>query len=202
MNSNIVEWGVAGTQMPGEMLSGDLHLVKPFDHGALVAVADGLGHGEPAAEAAKLALNAVEECANEPLVRVLEHCSRKLCQTRGVVMSLAFFNALDNTMEWLGVGNVEGLLMRSAVDEKRTIEFLMLSQGLVGVRLPPLRAAIVKVAPGDTLVFATDGIRRGFEEGMILHDAPGRTAQGILARNCLGTDDALVLVATYKGRPR
>jgi len=188
--------------MPGETLSGDLHLVKPVDQGALIAVADGLGHGKAAADAARLALNAVEECAHNPLVRMLEHCSQRLLQTRGVVMSLALLNALDNTMEWLGVGNVEGLLVRSAADGKRTIESLTLSPGVVGTRLPPLRAAALKVAPGDTLIFATDGIRRGFEEEMRFFATPDKTAQAILARDCLGTDDALVLIATYQGRPR
>ncbi|MEJ2007957.1 MAG: SpoIIE family protein phosphatase [Acidobacteriota bacterium] len=95
MNSNFVEWGVAARQMPGESICGDLHLVKPVDKGVLVVVADGLGHGRPAAEAAELAINVAAECENESLIRVLEHCNRKLRQTRGAVMSLAFFNALD-----------------------------------------------------------------------------------------------------------
>jgi phosphoserine phosphatase RsbX len=202
MSPNTVEWGVAAKQLPGEALSGDLHLVKPTDKGILVAVADGLGHGREAAEAAKLALDAVDQSAQQPLVQVLEHCSRSLRRTRGVVMSLALLSALDDTMEWLGVGNVEGLLVREPSNGKPTIEFLMLSQGVVGIRLPPLRTTVVKVAPGDTLVVVTDGIRRGFDERVSLIGAPGEIARGILARDCLGTDDALVLVATYKGRPR
>lgn len=200
MNSNFVEWGVAARQMPGESICGDLHLVKPVDKGVLVVVADGLGHGRPAAEAAELAINVAAECGNEPLIRVLEHCNRKLRQTRGAVMSLAFFNALDNTMTWLGVGNVEGLLLHSVADGNRKKESLVLSAGVVGVRLPLLRAAVLQVAPRDTLIFATDGIRPGFEEVVTLSQSPDKTAQDILARDSLGTDDALVLVATYRGR--
>jgi len=188
--------------MPGETLSGDLHLVRPVDQGALIAVADGLGHGKAAADAARLALAVVEECGSDPLVRVLERCSQRLRQTRGVVMSLALLNALDNTMEWLGVGNVEGLLVRSTADGKRTNESLMLSPGVLGARLPPLRTAALKVAPGDTLIFATDGIRHGFGAEMSFFATPDKTAQAILARDFLGTDDALVLIATYQGRPR
>ena len=202
MNSQIVEWGVAAKQMEGETISGDLHLVKPSDNGALVAVADGLGHGKAAAKAAELALDTAGQCMHEPLIRVLEYCHQKLRQTRGVVMSLAFLNALDNTMTWAGVGNVEGLLVRSSPDGEPDHEYLGLSAGVVGVRLPSLRAVVLRVASGDTLVFVTDGIRRGFEERMVLFDSPGKTAQDILARDCLGTDDALVLVATYKGTPR
>ncbi len=188
--------------MPGEMLSGDMHLVKPLENGVLVAVADGLGHGEPAAQAAELALNVVEEHACEPLVQILEHCTERLRETRGVVMSLALLDALENSLQWLGVGNVGGLLVHSAEGGNRASDALMLSHGVVGLRLPPLHPAAVKVAPGDTLVFATDGIRAGFEERMIIFEKPDETAQRILARDGLETDDALVLVATYQGRPR
>ena len=202
MNSNVVEWGVAGRQMPGETASGDLHLVKPLENGVLLAVADGLGHGESAAQAARLAMNTVEKHSHKPLIQMLEHCDEELRETRGVVMSLARLNALDNSMEWLGVGNVEGILVRSAPDGGRSNESLTLSRGVVVAFLPPLRAAAVNVDPGDTLVLATDGIRRGFEDEIIFFKDPGETAQGILARDGLKIDDALVLVAIYQGRPR
>lgn len=202
MNSNIVEWGVAAKQMPGERISGDLHLVKAVDHGVLIAVADGLGHGKPAAEAAQLAINVAARCAYEPLIRVLEHCNQRLSRTRGAVISLAFFNALKNTMTWLGVGNVGGVLLRAAPEEKLPKESLVSSAGVVGVRIPRLRATVLHVAPHDTLIFTTDGIRSGFEEAINLSRTPQTIAQSILARDFLETDDALVLVASYKGRPQ
>jgi negative regulator of sigma-B (phosphoserine phosphatase) len=202
MNSILVEWGVAERRKPGETLSGDLHLVKPLENSVLVAVADGLGHGEAAAEAARLALSTVEEYSHKPLVQVLDNCSRRLRQTRGVVMSMALLNTLDNSMEWVGVGNVEGVLVRSSPDGKPARESLQLCRGVLGGQLPPVHTAALEVAPGDTLILATDGIRRGFEDGMVLHQRPEETAQGILARDGLETDDALVLVATFQGRPR
>ncbi len=200
MNSNLVEWGLAERQKPGETLSGDLHLVKPLETGVLLAVADGLGHGEAAAEAARLALNAVGEYSHRPLVEIMENCNRKLHGTRGVVMSLAVLNALNNSMEWLGVGNVEGVLVRSAPGRKPARESLLLSCGVVGGQLPPLRAAALEITRGDTLVLATDGIQRGFEDNMVLLKGPQETAQDILERDGLATDDALVLVATFQGR--
>lgn len=202
MSPNTIEWGVAAKQMPGETLSGDTYLVKPTDKGTLVAVVDGLGHGKEAAEAARLALGAVEQRAHPPLAQALEYCSRELRQTRGVVMSMAFLSALDDTMEWVGVGNVDGLLVRSSANGKRPIECLILSQGVVGVRLPPLHPAVLNVAPGDAIVFVTDGIRRGFEQRVRLPGAADEIARSILAHDCMETDDALVLVAIYKGKPR
>lgn len=202
LTPSTVEWGVAAKQMPGQALSGDSYLVKPTDKGTLVAVADGLGHGKEAAEAAKVALEAVERRAHIPLNQTLAECNREVRRTRGVVISMAFLNSLDGAMEWLGVGNVEGLLVRSEVNGNRAKEFLIRVEGVVGSRLPPLRIARIKIAPGDILVLATDGIRRGFDEGVGLSGTPVEIAQRILARDYLGTDDALVLVATYKGKPR
>ena len=202
MNSGFVEWGVAGRQMQGETLSGDLHLVKQRENEVLIAVADGLGHGQAAAEAATLALNTVDEHSGEPLVRIFEHCSRRLRYTRGVVMSVALLDAVEDSMEWLGVGNVAGLLIRSGADGICVQESLLSSHGVVGLNFPHPRATAVKVSPGDTIVLATDGIRRGFENGMVLFDRAEKTAQDILLRDGLETDDALVVVATYQGRPR
>lgn len=202
MNPNIVNWAVVSRQMAGESVSGDLHLVKPTEKGVLVVVADGLGHGRQAAEAAELAVNVASHCAHEPLIRVLEHCNRRLRQTRGAVISMAFFNASDNSMTWLGVGNVEGLLVRSSAGGNHIRETLALSAGVVGVRIPLLRSSALKVSPGDTLIFATDGIRAAFHQTVTLDQAPKTTAQGILDRHSIETDDALVLVARYRGNAK
>lgn len=202
MNSNLVEWGVAERRMAGETLSGDLHVVKPLGDSVLLAVADGLGHGAAAAEAARLALETVEACAHQPLAQVLENCNQKLHQTRGVVMTVAMLNALDNSMEWLGVGNVKGVLVRSMPGGKAVTECLLLSSGIIGGKLPPLRASALKISSGDTVVLTTDGIRQGFEDGLVLSASPQKTAESILRRDGLDTDDALVLVAKFQGRAR
>jgi len=202
LNSNLVEWGVAERRLAGEMLSGDLHKVMPRGDGVLIAVADGLGHGAAAAAAAGLALETVEQCAHQPLVQVLKNCNQKLQRTRGAVLTIAFLNALDGSMEWLGVGDVRGVLVRSMPGAKALTECLSLSSGFIGGKLPPVRAATLKIATGDTLVLVTDGIRKGFEEGLVLSARPQKAAESILRRDGLDTDDALVLVATFQGRAR
>jgi hypothetical protein len=87
-------------------------------------------------------------------------------------------------------------------DEKAVMESLLLSSGIIGGKLPPVRAAALRIATGDTLVLATDGIRNGFEDGLVLSARPQLTAERILRRDGLDTDDALVLVATFQGRAR
>src|SRR6266571_213760 len=107
----LIEWGVASLALPGEAESGDRHLVKPVGTSVLVAVVDGLGHGAEAASAAQAAVAALERHASESLVGLVERCHRALKGTRGAVMSVAAFSRHDRSMTWVGVGNVEGLLV-------------------------------------------------------------------------------------------
>lgn len=185
--------------LPGQVESGDRHVVQPFPNGVLVAAVDGLGHGEAAAAAAKLAVSVLERHAQEPVTALLRRCHEVLRGTRGVAMSLASLRAPDGMLTWLGVGNVEGLLLREAADSALRHEALLLRGGVVGAELPPLRASVIPVMRGDMLIFATDGIREGFTERLALSDPPQELADRILARHAKGTDDALVLVARYAG---
>jgi negative regulator of sigma-B (phosphoserine phosphatase) len=195
----LVEWAVAEKALPGEPESGDRYLVKPLPNAVLVAVADGLGHGVEAGAAAGIALATLERHAHEPVVSLLKYCHDSLTGTRGVVMSLARVDGLEGTMTWLGVGNVEGVLLRADAASGPARESLLLGRGVVGGSLPPLRAFLVPVRRGDTLILATDGLRSGFAEGVSPGDGPRQLADRILATHRRGTDDALVLVARYAG---
>jgi len=197
----LIEWGVASLALPGEAQSGDLHLVKQVATGALVAVVDGLGHGAEAATAARAAVAALERHATESPVPLVERCHRALQGTRGVVMNVAVFGRSDRSMTWLGVGNVEGLLLYGdgAARSGSRRAGLVTRGGIVGSELPRLHPVVLPVASGDTLIFATDGIREGFSDGLSLEASPQQLADQILARHGKGTDDALVLVARYLG---
>src|SRR6266550_950960 len=134
----LIEWGVASRALPGEAQSGDLHFVKQIGTGVLVAVVDGLGHGAEAASAAQAAVAALERHATESPMPLFERCHRALHGTRGVVMSVALFARPDRSMTWLGVGNVEGLLLRGdgAARSGAARQSLVTRGGIVGSELP------------------------------------------------------------------
>jgi hypothetical protein len=192
----LIDWGVAGVPFAGETESGDLHLVETVPTGVLVALVDGLGHGAEAAAVARTAVATLEQYAHEPVVALVQRCHHALGGTRGAVMSLAHFDSRAGTMTWLGIGNVEGVLLH-AEPSKRARESLLPRGGILGQELPPLRAVAVPVSTGDTLVFASDGIRGGFADSLPVDASPQQLADQILARHCKGTDDALVLVARH-----
>ena len=95
---------------------------------------------------------------------------------------------------------VEGILVSRESSGRPRQRTLLLRGGVVGSQIPPLYASLVPIRPGDTLVFATDGIRSDFARDLVLEDTPQQLAGRILATHAKGTDDALVLVARYLGR--
>ncbi len=195
----LIEWGVVSQAQMGYAESGDQYLVAPFPNGILAVVIDGLGHGDKAAAVSKTAVATLKDQPHSSLASLFERCHRKLRGTRGVVMSLASFNGSNNTMTWVGVGNVKGFLLRADVTAGPPREGLLLRGGIIGYRMPSLRPVTIPVKRGDTLIFATDGLRSSFAEKLTVSDPPQQIADDIFARYHRGTDDALVLVARYIG---
>jgi phosphoserine phosphatase RsbX len=185
--------------MAGQTTSGDRHLVKPFPDGVLVAVVDGLGHGAEAGDAAALAVRTLESYAEQPVTSLVKRCHEALRGTRGAVMSLASYSARDAMMMWLGVGNVEGVLLRRSDKTHEERQSLLLRGGVVGTQLPALTAAITPVRSGDILILASDGIRSEFARRVIGADPAQKIADRIMAEHRKATDDALVLVTRYLG---
>ena len=196
-----IAWGVAARPLPGQTVSGDRHLVQPFPNGLLTAALDGLGHGADAATAADIGIAVLEAHASEPIVPLVQRCHEALRTTRGAAMSLASFNTRDDTLSWISVGNVEGILLRTSdgTTALPTHEYVLPRGGVVGYRLPPLRTSTLGVRRGDLLIFVTDGIGEGFAETLPLTAPPQRIADYILETYAKSTDDALALVVRYLG---
>lgn len=192
-------WGAAGRPIAGESNSGDSYLVLTHADGLLMAVVDGLGHGAEAALAACAAIRAIEENGHQPLVPLFEHCHAALQGSRGVAMTVAHCSRSSGQLTWMGVGNVEALIVRVVDGEVVGTDHVMLRNGVVGMRLPRLQVSQQRVAPGDLLVFATDGIRSRFAADLDPRGTPCEIANRILDRHGRDTDDSLVLVVRYRG---
>lgn len=197
INRPLLDLGVATFTLPGEDGCGDQHVVMSFAGGVLVAVMDGVGHGAEAAKAAKIAAGILKSRPNEALAPLIKRCHEELRGTRGVVMSVASFNRLEKTMTWAGAGNVQGKLLSG--DTFSQPKPLLLSVGILGHQVAPVYPTMLPIEHGDTLIFATDGIREDFDRQLNLKQSPQQLADDILARSARQTDEALVLVGRYSG---
>jgi len=197
---NAIEAAVGSLPLPGETASGDRHVAVEIPEGVVLAVIDGLGHGPEAAHAAERAAAVIEDRAmDEPLLALVRSCHAALGGTRGVVMNLASIDVSQKTMTWIGIGNVEGRLLLKTNDRGYAQQHMLLRPGVVGQRVPNLQTSATRIARGDVLIFATDGIDPDFANDLDI-DAPAeRIADTIVARHWKHTDDALVLVARYRG---
>jgi len=201
MRAPLVEFGVAARKLAGQSECGDLHVVRDVPGGQFVAAIDGLGHGEEAAIAARMAADILIAASGAGPVELFRYCHETLRGTRGAVMSLVWFDGSDHTMTWLGVGNVEGRLLPSHSPEGAPGKSLMLRAGILGHNLPNLAVSVYPVGPGDEAILCTDGIDPGFTCPAGTHNSPQGAADRIMAEYSRDNDDALVVVARYLGTP-
>jgi negative regulator of sigma-B (phosphoserine phosphatase) len=200
MVDELIQWSVAAEVHQGEEQSGDHHFIKRLNGSLLIGAIDGLGHGQEAAEASRAVVAVLEAHCDQPLESLFRICHKGLAGTRGVVMTLASLNSVDQSLTWAGVGNVEGRLLRADKESSHPEETLLLRSGVVGYNLPStLTVSTLQIFGGDVLILATDGIRADFATKLHIGRSAYQIANDILARHAKGTDDALVVVARYRG---
>jgi negative regulator of sigma-B (phosphoserine phosphatase) len=197
----VLERGVAALAHKGEKRSGDVAVFAPSQHGGLVAVIDGLGHGDGAADAAEAAAKVLETWVDEPPQRLLERCHEELQRTRGAVMTLAWFDLGERTMQWTGVGNVEARLVRAGAGTDARHDSPVVLGGVVGYNLPQIRMQTIPLEPGDAVALATDGVAADYSMSLEPGVPAQQLAERVLERHGKGTDDALAVVVRYLGPP-
>jgi hypothetical protein len=112
-------------------------------------------------------------------------------------MSLVKLNYAQNSLHWLGVGNVNVLLLPGPQATQLKRKSIWLRGGVVGYNLPTLRPQSEPLAPGDTLLFTTDGIRSRYATDLPPHFTPQTLVQHIFHAHQRPTDDSLVLAVRY-----
>jgi negative regulator of sigma-B (phosphoserine phosphatase) len=196
-----LEVGTAGAPIAGEERSGDLAVLVPLQDGALVALVDGLGHGDAAADAAAAAAEILHAHPADRPQALFDRCHAALRGTRGAVMTLVWFElGATPRLRWVGVGNVEARLLRADAGRGgRHLSPLVLG-GVVGHQLPRgIRASTLELAPGDTVALATDGIAADFSTGLDPRLQAQPQAELILREHGKGADDALAVVVRWLG---
>lgn len=194
-----IEWAVAGQPLAGENESGDGWVVAGTVGATLIGVIDGLGHGHLAAVAAGQAASVLQDNPAEPLNALFVLCHQALSSTRGAAITLGVIDHAQATLEWLGVGNVAGSLVRASPAGPTVRSNVMLRGGVIGHQLSGvLRPEKTSIQPGDVVLLGTDGLRSGFDDRPDLSQSVAALAQDILVNRTKGIDDALVLVARYR----
>jgi negative regulator of sigma-B (phosphoserine phosphatase) len=197
----VLERGVAGKAHEGEGRSGDVAVFAPTSRGGLLAVLDGLGHGDAAADASEAAAEVITAHADAEPQRLLERCHEQLRRTRGAVVTIAWFDLEAREMAWTGVGNVEARFIRATDGPEARHDSPVVLGGVVGYNLPQVRLGTIPLQPGDSVVIATDGVAADYSVSLEAGITAQELADRVLARHGKGTDDALAAAVRYLGPP-
>lgn len=194
-HTGFIEWSVASRTHPDEVICGDAHFVKQTANGVLICVIDGLGHGPEAAEASRTAIGAISHHSDDAPEEIIALCHDALKATRGAVLSLAMLDSLRNSVTWVGIGNVEGMLLHP----EGKYELLPLRGGIVGCRMPSIQAFETPFSADDLLLMYSDGIASHLLDRIYVDRRPAQMVERIISNHAKNTDDAVVLVAGYHG---
>jgi hypothetical protein len=156
-----------------------------------VLVADGLGHGPQAAEAAQAAAEAFVESPFDAPEVLLERAHRRMAGTRGGAVAFARHDG-QGLLRFAGIGNISA----SLVGEESS-RGLASHPGIVGAQFRKAHAFDYPHVAGKLLVMHSDGLQSRWRLG----DYPGlwqrhpAVIAALLHRDyCRGRDDATVLV--------
>jgi hypothetical protein len=180
----LVDWAAA----PGSPSAGRRAVVRRFPGGVLIALVAGLGDGGDSQAAADTVASTLDGQASESPIALVERCHGGLASTSGAAIGLASLSGLDSRLTWLAVGDVKVVLLGAARPARPAVVAAPALLGAAGRWLPPLRAATLPAAAGDTLVLVAGRTRPIDDRDALAAAAPRDVAKRLL-------DDAMVLVA-------
>jgi len=177
---------------PGETVCGDAWSFRADGDNASVMVADGLGHGPVAAEAADAALAIFAARPADSPARMLTLAHDALRSTRGAAVAVAALDAGAGTLLFCGAGNIAGRLISGIGDRS-----LLSQHGTVGLQIRHLQDMPYEWGEHAILVLHSDGLATRWtlaDVGGLLQCHPVVIAGWLIRDQVRGRDDATVVV--------
>jgi anti-sigma regulatory factor (Ser/Thr protein kinase) len=140
--------------IPGERSSGDRWLFQERPAGARAIIADGLGHGELAAEAAEAAVRIARERPADPPPALLERIHQGLRHTRGAAVAVADVDPRARVVRFAGVGNIAAIVIPVAGPWNRMVSH----NGTAGHQIHKIVEFTYPWTAGSMLVMHSDGL--------------------------------------------
>lgn len=177
---------------PGEEVCGDAVAEEPRADGVALLVADGLGHGPGAAEAARAAVAAFRAGRARPVQRV-EVVHQALRATRGAAIAVADVDVQAQVVRYAGLGNIAGRIHAGGA-----VQHLVSQPGTAGHLARKIEEYAYRFPAGAVLVMHSDGVSASHDLARypgLLERHPALVA-GVLMRDARRErDDAAVVVA-------
>jgi anti-sigma regulatory factor (Ser/Thr protein kinase) len=188
-------FSVCGINVPykNEIVSGDSWGCKLVSNGIAVLVADGIGHGEDAHKASKLAVEIFHARRISSPCDGLDEIHAGINATRGAAASLAMWDVGRETVQFCGIGNVSGSIVQPEKTKK-----LMTYNGTLGHNVGKYQDQNYPMPSGSVLVMHSDGLTTNWnleKHPGLLSKSPSVIAAVLYRDHTRGRDDASVVVA-------
>jgi anti-sigma regulatory factor (Ser/Thr protein kinase) len=183
--------GVVSVPYPGERVCGDCWDVQDGAAGPLVLVADGLGHGAQAREAADLAVEVFRRHVGLAPSAIVAEMHTALRSTRGAAVAVAQLDERREELRYCAVGNIAGRIVLGG-----SARGLLTHNGTLGHEARRFQELTYPWQPHALLVLHTDGIGTHWQPADYpdLWDRHPAVVAAILYRDHRrGRDDATVL---------
>jgi anti-sigma regulatory factor (Ser/Thr protein kinase) len=148
-----IEFGGLCLPKPGEPVSGDGWAVEIYRDQLTVLIADGLGHGVEAHEAARLATQVLAARPREEPLALIEACHGALARSRGAALAVAKLIASGNRGSFAGVGNIVARVENTAASRH-----LISYNGIVGHTIRKTQELAYPWPQGALLILHSDGL--------------------------------------------
>jgi anti-sigma regulatory factor (Ser/Thr protein kinase) len=191
--------GVVRVPKHGETACGDDWGIAVDERGrAMLAMADGLGHGQSAADASRRAVGvAVDRSGDQPAM-IVAQVHAALRSTRGAALAIAELETAGTSVRYAGLGNISASLV-SPRESKSLVSY----GGIAGHEARKIQEFAYDWPAGALLVMHSDGLSGRWDlaryPGLATRD-PSVVA-GVLYRDySRGRDDSLVVVVRAAAR--
>ena len=184
--------GVVSLPIVGETACGDAWKAVYTPGRSIYIVADGLGHGPAAAEAAAEALRIFAESAHLSPTRILEDAHGALAKTRGAAVAIAEVDHAKGLLNYAGVGNIAGAILQGSKTRS-----MVSMNGTLGHTIGRIQQFAYPWEKDSSLIMHSDGLatRWNFEKYPGLAGRHPALMAGVLYRDfCRKRDDVTILI--------
>ena len=150
----LFEAGAVHVSKAGEAICGDDWACRIREDRVAVMIADGLGHGLAAHDAAHLAVQIFERSADESPLHIVTDLHAGLRSTRGAAVAVVVIDVARGTLRYSGLGNISSAIVTPS-GERRS---LVSQNGTAGHTAPRIQEFSYPMPPGSFLVMHSDGV--------------------------------------------
>lgn len=148
------DYGVISVPHAGEQANGDSWCVDESSDGRhIVMVADGLGHGESAAQASQAAVVAVHAARSREPEMIMQQAHGALRSTRGAAMAVAQIGSAFERVDYVGVGNIAAGIVTPDATRR-----MVSHDGTVGLTLRKVQKFSYPWSRDALLIMHSDGL--------------------------------------------